>query len=125
MWNKIRTYPEHLWLGIGLIAIGVWLILNDRFFIWPPGAANLFNDDGFGAFFVVNGMAILLWLLRGGVSVKWNRRLLTIAACLMGFLASYQFIIWFATGHYMSWISNSIITAFVLILARRSDTRES
>ncbi|WP_056993210.1 hypothetical protein [Lacticaseibacillus saniviri] len=125
MWDKVKTYPEHFWLGVGLIAIGVWLITNDRFFMWPPYAVDFFNDDLFGGFFVADGLGLLLWLLEGSVSVKWNRRFITIAACLMGFLSSYQFLIWVATGHYMSWISNTIITAFVLIMARRSDTRES
>ncbi len=40
MWDKVKTYPEHFWLGVGLIAIGVWLITNDRFFMWPPYAVD-------------------------------------------------------------------------------------
>lgn len=123
MINKIRTHPTHIVLGVGMIVIGLWLILNNHFFTWPPNEINFVNDDIWGALFVFDGTTLLVWVFEGDESVKWNRRLLTATAFLMGFLTTYQFVIWVATGVYISWISNTIITAFVLICARRSDTR--
>lgn len=119
----IQKHPNHIALGIGMMMIGAWLMANDRFFQWPPYAMDFANDDVWGGLFIVIGLALILWVLDGGESVKWNRRLLAIAAGAMAFLTAYQFIIWVATGNYYSWISNLIITAFVLIMARRSDTR--
>lgn len=120
----IKKHPNHIALGIGMMMIGAWLMANDRFFQWPPYAVTFVNDDVWGGLFIVIGLALILWVLDGGDSVKWNRRLLAIAAGAMAFLTAYQFMIWAATGMYHSWISNLIITAFVLILARRSDTRD-
>jgi len=120
----IKKYPNHIALGIGMMMIGAWLMANDRFFQWPPYAVTFVNDDVWGGLFIAIGLALILWVLDGGESVKWNRRLLAIAAGAMAFLTAYQFMIWAATGMYHSWISNLIITAFVLILARRSDTRD-
>jgi len=120
----IKKHPNHIALGIGMMMIGVWLMANDRFFQWPPYAVTFVNDDIWGGLFIVIGLALILWVLDGGKSVKWNRRLLAIATGAMAFLTAYQFMIWAATGMYHSWISNLIITAFVLILARRSDTRD-
>ena len=119
----IKKHPNHIALGIGMMMIGTWLIANDRFFQWPPYAIDFANDDVWGGLFIVIGIALILWVLDGGESVKWNRRLLALAAGAMAFLTAYQFIIWVATGSYHSWISNLIITTFVLIMARRSDTR--
>lgn len=120
----MKKHPNHIALGIGMMMIGAWLMANDRFFQWPPYAVTFVNDDVWGGLFIAIGLAIILWVLDGGESVKWNRRLLAIAAGAMAFLTAYQFIIWAATGMYHSWISNLIITAFVLIMARRSDTRD-
>lgn len=122
--NKLKEHPTHVVLGIGVIAIGLWLIVNDHFFMWPPQAVGVANDDVWGALFVLDGLGLLIWVAEGGKSVAWNRCLLTVTSGLMTFLTVLQFLTWVATGLYMSWISNAIITAFVLMLARRSDTRD-
>lgn len=121
--QRVKEHPTHTVLGVGVIAIGLWLMANDHFFMWPPAAVGVVNDDVWGALFVLDGLSLLVWVAEGGQSVAWNRRLLTVTSGLMTFLTVLQFLTWVATGFYMSWISNVIITAFVLILARRSDTR--
>ncbi|KRN27754.1 hypothetical protein IV38_GL001969 [Lactobacillus selangorensis] len=123
MISKIKLHPNHTALGVGLIAIGLWLVANDRFFIWPPYAVDLANDDVWGALVMTVGAALLVWVLDDGRSIRWNRYLLIASAGIMAFLTVYQFMIWAVTGMYHSWISNAIITAFVLIMAQRSDTR--
>jgi len=120
----IQKHINHFSLGIGMMMIGVWLMANDRFFQWPPYAVDFVNDDVWGGLFIVIGLALILWVLDGGESVKWNRRILSVSAGAMAFLTVYQFIIWIATGVYLGWIGGLIITAFVLNMARRSDTRD-
>jgi cytochrome c oxidase subunit IV len=119
----IKKHYNHIILGIGMIMIGIWLIMNDRFFTWPPDTVEFANDDIWGGIFIIIGFSLLVWVIDGQESVKWNRRLLAIAAGAIAFLTAYQFMIWAVTGEYHSWISNAIITAFVLIMARRSDTK--
>lgn len=120
----MKRHPNHIALGIGMMMIGAWLMANDGFFQWPPYAVDFVNDDVWGGLFIVIGLSLILWVLDGGESVKWNRRLLAITAGAMAFLTAYQFIIWIATGIYLGWIGGLIITAFVLNMARRSDTRD-
>ena len=120
----IKKHPNHIILGLGMMMIGAWLMANDRFFQWPPYAIDFVNDDVWGGLFIVIGLSLILWALDGGESVKWNRRILSVSAGAMAFLTAYQFIIWIATGIYLGWIGGLIITAFVLNMARRSDTRD-
>lgn len=124
MRKRLKANPMHASLGAGMVLIGIWLVANDRFFPWPPVARDLMNDDLVGGLYALIGLGLLLWTIDGANSIKWNRVLLTMASGAMAFLTSYQFLIWVATGAYMSWISNAIITAFVLILARGSDTTD-
>ena len=118
-----KKHYNHIILGIGMMMIGMLLIMNDRFFTWPPETVEFANDDAWGAIFIIIGFSLLAWVIDGEESIKWNRRLLAIAAGAMAFLTAYQFIIWAVTGIYLGWIGGLIITAFVLTMARRSDTR--
>ena len=122
MLNKIRDHPTHAALAIGMVAIGLFLIINDHYFIWPPHYSDWLNDDIVGFLFVIDGLVIGGWETQLAVT---NRLLLTTTSFLMSFLTMLQFLTSISTGIYSSWISNAIITAFVLILARRSDSRDS
>ena len=120
----LHKHPNHIILGIGMMMIGMLLILNDNFFTWPPDTVEFANDDIWGGMFIIIGFSLLAWVIDGEESIKWNRRLLTIAAGAMAFLTAYQFMIWAVIGLYNGWIGSLIITAFVLNMARRSDTRD-
>lgn len=125
MLNKIRDNPTHAALAIGMIAIGLFLIINDHYFVWPPHYSDWLNDDIVGFLFVTDGLCIGGWVLWETQLAVTNRLLLTTTSFLMSFLTILQLLTSISTGIYSSWISNAIITAFVLILARRSDSRDS
>ena len=125
MLNKIRDHPMHTVLAIGVVAIGLFLIINDHYFIWPPHYTEWLNDDIVGFLFVIDGLGIGGWVLWETQPAITNRLLLTTTSFLMSFLTILQLLTSISTGIYTSWISNAIITAFVLILARRSDSRDS
>lgn len=125
MLNKIRDHPTHTALAIGMVAIGLFLIINDHYFIWPPHYSYWLNDDIVGFLFIVDGLGIGGWVLWEEQSAVINRMLLTTTSFLMSFLTILQFLTSISTGIYSNWISNAIITAFVLIIARRSDSRDN
>ncbi|MDT3392483.1 MAG: hypothetical protein LIR22_09180 [Bacillota bacterium] len=125
MLNKIRDNPTHAALAIGMVAIGLFLIINDHYFIWPPHYSDWLNDDIVGFLFVIDGLCIGGWVLWKTQLAVTNRLLLTTTSFLMSFLTILQLLTSISTGIYSNWISNAIITAFVLILARRSDSRDS
>ena len=124
MLNKIRDHQTHTTLAIGMIAIGFFLIINDYYFIWPPHYSDWLNDDIVGFLFIIDGLGIGGWVLWEKHLATINRLLLTATSFLMSFLTILQFLTSISTGIYSNWISNAIITAFVLILARRSDSRD-
>lgn len=125
MLNKIRDNPTHTALAIGMIAIGLFLIINDHYFTWPPHYSDWLNDDIVGFLFIIDGIGIGGWVLWETQLAAINRILLTAASFLMSFLTILQFLTLISTGIYLNWISSAIITAFVLVLARRSDSRDS
>ena len=125
MLKKIRNHPTHTVLAIGMVAIGLFLIVNDHYFIWPPHYSEWLNDDIVGFLFVIDGLGIGGWVLWETQLAAVNRLLLTTTSFLMSFLTMLQFLTTISTGIYSSWISYAIITAFVLVMARRSDSRDS
>lgn len=127
MWKLIRANPMHTVVGLALIGIGVFLIDHDQYFRWPPGSwvLGLVNDDVTGFIYAAVGAAFLIWVLRGGKSVGWNRALIMTATFMFGVLSVYQFFHWAGLGwDSMPWISNALNTAFVIYLARKSDTED-
>jgi hypothetical protein len=127
MWKLIRANPMHTVVGLALIGIGVFLIDHDQYFRWPPHSWLLpvVNDNWTGAAFIATGVFFLLWVLDKGRSVRWNRALVMVATFLFGALSVYQFLHWIGLGtDSMPWISNALNTAFVIYMARKSDTED-
>lgn len=123
MWQRIKDNPQHEVLGLLHIGTGIFLVNHDNYFRWPPGDFLLFaNDDWVGFWFILVGLAYLLWVLLGAKDVRWNRAILVLSTMTMGALATYQLLHWVALGtDIMPWMSNAAVTAFIILLARGSD----
>ncbi|MFT8409908.1 hypothetical protein [Schleiferilactobacillus perolens] len=127
MWQKFKSNPIHVAIGLSLIGIGAFLIGHDEYFKWPPGSWILFwaNDDVTGAIFIAVGGMFLWWVVRGKQSAVFNRNIIIAATFLFGMLSVYQFFHWVGLGwDSLPWISNGLNTAFVIYLARKSDTED-
>lgn len=124
--RKIELNPIHTIIGLVQIGIGVFLMIHDEYFRWPPDASVLlfFNDDVFGWIFTLIGFGFLWWVLDGERSVRWDHHLLVISGGMLFALTTYQFLHWVYLGIDMPWISNSALTAIIMILAARSDSGE-
>jgi uncharacterized membrane protein len=125
MWKSIRANPMHTAVGLALIGIGIFLIGHDQYFRWPPHSwlIVLANDNVTGFIYAAVGAAFLIWTASGGTSVYWNRIIIMVATFLFGALSVYEFFHWVGLGwDSMPWISNALNTAFVIFLARKSDT---
>lgn len=48
----MKKYYNHIVLGIDMMMIGMWLITNDHFFMWPPDTVEFANDDLWGGYFI-------------------------------------------------------------------------
>ena len=87
------SHPQHIILGLALIGIGLILICNDNYFFWPPFLANFLNDDLIGGIFVVIGILIFKWAQSTSGKIYSNRNLLIIAAGLLAFASSAEFVL--------------------------------
>lgn len=59
----MKRHPNHIALGIGMIAIGLFLLINDHYFVWPPHYSDLLNYDIVGFLFFIDGIRIGGWVL--------------------------------------------------------------
>lgn len=121
MIKKIKANPMHLTLGITLLFLGVFLIGHDHYFVWPPVAVGVANNDFVGGLFILAGIGMTYWVFSKSQSIKLNHFLLIVASMLMMLLTAYQLLHWFVAGIEMPWISNLALTVIIINLAYRSD----
>lgn len=86
-------HPQHEILAFAMIGIGLILICNDFYFFWPPFLVNFLNDDLIGGIFVVIGILIFKWAQSTSGKIYSNRNLLIIAAGLLAFASSAEFVL--------------------------------
>ncbi len=86
-------HPQHEILALAMIGIGLLLISNDNYFFWPPFLVNFLNDDLIGGVFVVIGILIFRWAQSTSGKIYSNRNLLIIAAGLLAFSSSAEFVL--------------------------------
>lgn len=122
MIKAIRRHPLHTVMAILLIAIGLFLMLSNDYFTWPPSLAQSANDDRVGLVYVIFGIAMGAWVFYPHQSVRIDHFILVGAAFLMGTLTIYQLLHTFVVGINMPWISNAALTAIIMVIARRSDS---
>lgn len=85
--------------------------------------AGIANDDIVGAVFVIVGMVMLYWVCDQNRSVRLDHALMIISSMIMAVLTVYQLMHAIVLGIDMPWISNAGLTAVIMILARRSDSK--
>lgn len=92
--NLLHTeHPQHEILALAMVGIGLLLISNDNYFFWPPFLVNFLNDDLIGGIFVVIGILIFKWAQSTSGKIYSNRNLLIIAAGLLAFASSAEFVL--------------------------------
>ena len=123
MFKQAKENLNHLVLGAALSGIGVYLIGQKNYFTWPPIMAPVENDDTFGVFFILVGIAMIWWALDANKSARANHIILICASTLMAVLTFIQFFHWYLFGIPQPWISNIAITGVLMLLAERSDSK--
>lgn len=122
MLNAIKGNPFHSVIGMVEVCIGIYLIVHDNYFRWPPFVAGMANDDIVGASFVLLGIAMLFWVFDKRRSLRMDHFVLICSAGFLTALTIYQFLHVIVLGIDMPWISNAALTSVVMILAWRSDS---
>lgn len=125
MLNKIRTYPEHVVVGVGLILIGWVSYLTPPPFTWPPVFRDIGNDHGFDVLFIAVGAALLWWVMSSRHDLEVDNLFLSVAVGCLTLLTMTQMAhAWHAGLLFsgaMPWVQNLVITVLVVRLAWRED----
>lgn len=86
VWENIKSNPLHLIIGLTLFLSGIFLLVCDDFFLWPPEWSNFFNNDLVDTVAIVIGVFYFAYVLAGSKSPLANICLLTISAFLLTIL---------------------------------------
>lgn len=108
-------HTQHAILALAMIGFGLILISNDDYFFWPPFLVSILNDDLIGGVFVVVGILIFKWAQSTAGKIYSNRNLLIIAAGLLAFSSSAEFILGFISHQphmYMTGFAELIVLLF-------------
>lgn len=128
---RLLTDPLHAIVGLDLIATGLILLTNRRYFFWPPQPkwiTAVENNIVVGLIGVVTGLGMIYWAISTGKSISLNRKLIPTASAYYALLATTELLHGLfaplGTPHmYTSGLSELIMVLITLYMARNSPTR--
>ncbi|WP_396583381.1 hypothetical protein [Lactobacillus delbrueckii] len=120
----------HTIVGIDLLATGMILLTNRRYFFWPPWPAwaiEAENDIAVGLIGVVIGLGMIYWAVSAKKSINLNRKLISTASAYYTLLAATEILhgifAQLRTPHmYTSGLSELIMVLITLYMAKNSPT---
>lgn len=129
--QQLKNNPLHAIVGLDLLATGMILLTNRRYFFWPPWPAwvtTVENDILIGLVGIVTGFGMIYWAISPQKSISLNRKLIPTASAYFTLLAATELLHGvfapLGTPHmYTSGLSELIMTLITLYMARNSPTR--
>ena len=88
--HRVDAQPFHTILGVVMVAFGVYLIVENNYFTWPPQYAQVVNSDFFGAWSIFNGLGILYVTFSPVKLPRANFTWLLSTAAFLGFEAAME-----------------------------------
>lgn len=128
---NLLNNPLHAIVGLDLMATGLILLTNRRYFFWPPWPewiTAVENNIVVGLIGVVTGLGMIYWAISTEKSISLNRKLIPTASAYFTLLAATEFLHGFfaplGTPHmYTSGLSELVMMLITLYMARNSPTR--
>lgn len=129
--SRLLTDPLHAIVGLDLMATGLILLTNRRYFFWPPWPAWITaveNNIVVGLIGIVTGLGMIYWAMSTEKSISLNRKLIPTASAYFTLLAATELLHGIfsplGTPHmYTSALSELVMTLITLYMARNSPTR--
>ena len=129
--KQLLNNQLHAIVGLDLLATGLILLTNRRYFFWPPWPAWVMeaeNGSAVGLIGVVVGLGLIYWAVSSNKSIKLNQVLIPTASAYFTLLAVTEFLHGFfaplGTPHmYTSALSELIMTFITLYMAKTSPSR--
>lgn len=88
--HHIDEQPFHTILGVVMVAFGVYLMVENNYFDWPPQFTSIVNSDFFGAWSIFNGLGILYVTFSPVKLPRANFTWLLSTAAFLGFEAAME-----------------------------------
>lgn len=129
--SRLLTDPLHAIVGLDLMATGLILLTNRRYFFWPPWPAWITaveNNIVVGLIGILTGLGMIYWAISPEKSISLNRKLIPTASAYFTLLAATELLHGIfsplGTPHmYTSALSELVMTLITLYMARNSPTR--
>lgn len=124
--NLILKNSLHSILAFYLMSVGISLLVNDQYFIWPPYLEAVLNDDIVGFMAILDSALLFYWAGTDSQSTVLNRIMLLIAG---GFIIALTLL---ELGHaiyvglprmYAKAASDFTMFLLVQYIARASNTK--
>lgn len=127
---NLLSSPLHAIVGLDMLAIGLILLTNRRYFFWPQWPAwitSVENNVVVGLIGVVTGLGMIYWAISPEKSISLNRKLIPTASAYFTLLAVTEIIHGLfsplGTPHmYTTGLSELILVLITLYMARTSPT---
>jgi hypothetical protein len=128
--SRLLTDPLHAIVGLDLMATGLILLTNRRYFFWPPWPewiTAIENDSIVGFIGLCTGAGMIWWSMAADKSIRANRKLIATASAYFTLLGMTELMhAIFApagTPHmFMAGLSEFVMLLLTLYMARRSST---
>ena len=70
--ERLNYHPVHIILGLVTGAIGIYLILNDDYYFWPPSMISFFDSDCIGTWALITGLGLIYVAVRKAIPSNAN-----------------------------------------------------
>lgn len=129
--TSLLNSPLHAIVGLDLMATGLILLTNRRYFFWPPWPAWITaveNNVMVGLIGIVAGLGMIYWAISSEKSIRLNRKIIPTASAYYALLATTELLHGLfaplGTPHmYTSALSELVMMLITLYMARNSPTR--
>lgn len=115
--HNIDNNFEQFLAGAGIIAIGVSLWIDRKYFFWPPELTQAMNDQRLDLIITILGFGLLVMAITGNRSKAWEQIFLILCGSVICMLAFTQ--IWHANLAGQTQMAHSVIgdvLIFILII---------
>lgn len=122
MFKKIIANPLHFVIGFALSCMGIDLIRNRHYWVYPPSITTFTNDDAVGTVILIIGLSILFWVIAHKPTSFYHEVdniLLIPAAVSTSFVGIYQLIQTIATNQSMPWYMTLSLLLIIEVVAYR------
>lgn len=127
------SHPLHLMVGFDLATTGLILLLNRRFFFWPPQPeiiTAILNDSIVGFVGICLGLGMMAWAVAKNKSAAVDHWIITLSTAYYTIISMTELAhAFFGRGGFQGYMamdamSDVVMVGIALYMAKNSDSRD-